>query len=441
MSNIKNKTFNRTLLMATTVAFTMLSSAATAADADDRIKELEARIKKLEALISDKGDIPSTGKNKAVVTKFSPSPTFESADGNFSFTPTGRLHLDTTFIDDDVNDFADGTNLRRARLGAKGKVGEDWAYKFEIDLGGESTNVADAFIRYSGFEAFDLKVGNFKPAFGLEQNTSSNHITFIERAGPTSVFSRSRLLSAGIFTGNSFASAGWTVSGEDPGNNSGADDEGWSTDARLTVAPIAEKGRVLHLGAGASYRTPNGSATTLQNRVRPTTGFGDRIIDTGNISDVDNTVTFNGELAAVYEGLTLQGEYFYQTVNRENGSQDAEFDGWYASASYLLTGETRPYKASAGKFKRIVPDNPFSLKNGTWGAWEIAARYETTDLTDLGAGVSGGELDAVTFGLTWYARKHIRFLANYSILDSDSTANPNPNDDPNVLNFRAQVDF
>jgi hypothetical protein len=56
------------------------------------------------------------------------------------------------------------------------------------------------------------------------------------------------------------------------------------------------------------------------------------------------------------------------------GAPNLKFDGGYAQASYVLTGESHPYNASSASYGGIAPANPFSLTGGGWGAWEIAAR-------------------------------------------------------------------
>jgi hypothetical protein len=92
-----------------------------------------------------------------------------------------------------------------------------------------------------------------------------------------------------------------------------------------------------------------------------------------------------------------------------------KFQGGYAQAAYVLTGETRPYNAASAAYGGIVPANPFSLTGG-WGAWEIAGRYSTIDLNDrLGAanGVPGGRQTIYTVALNWYVNRNVRFMFDY----------------------------
>jgi phosphate-selective porin OprO/OprP len=79
-----------------------------------------------------------------------------------------------------------------------------------------------------------------------------------------------------------------------------------------------------------------------------------------------------------------------------------KFNGGYAQASWVLTGETHTYNsAAAAAYGGIVPLNPFSLTGGGWGAWEIAGRISTIDLNDQLAaanGVAGGRQTVYLYG-------------------------------------------
>jgi phosphate-selective porin OprO/OprP len=109
-------------------------------------------------------------------------------------------------------------------------------------------------------------------------------------------------------------------------------------------------------------------------------------------------------------------------VQRLLGLPSVSFEGWYAEGSWTITGESRQYNPSAGAYAGIIPNNPFSLSAGGWGAWEIAARYSHVDLNDLSTpgiptaatnGVAGGAQNIYTIGLNWYVSRNVRFMFNY----------------------------
>ena len=369
-----------------------------------------------------------------------PSPKIESTDGKYSFQPFGRIHLDTTQFDDDKHDHANNSNFRRARLGFKGKLGEDFKYKSEMDFAEEGVNFKEVTLTYTGLDSADIKVGHQKPSFGMEQNTSSNYLMLIERSAATNAFTRDEEIGINVLGGGDNWSLAAGVFNEDAGNDDTGEDEDVTFDVRGSVNALAladpETSNVLHLGAGVSHRRPTGSVSFS---AKPA-GDGDKIINTGSIASVDDVTVYGVEAAAVFGPVSFQSEYFTADLSRSGGSADADFDGFYGQVGWFITGESRPYKGKKGNFSRVKPKSPFSLKNGGMGAWEVLARFENVDLNDTGSGIMGGELDNTSVGVNWHLTDHVRLMANVIDVDTDNNAVV-ADDDPTVFNFRAQWDF
>lgn len=110
---------------------------------------------------------------------------------DLEITPGGRLHLDYAVHDADVVPLDDNFLVRRARIGLDGKINADWSFEIVYDFaaGGD---FKDAYLRYSGWNPGAITIGQFKVPFGLEELTSSNNITFIERALPDATFAPDR---------------------------------------------------------------------------------------------------------------------------------------------------------------------------------------------------------------------------------------------------------
>ena len=95
---------------------------------------------------------------------------------------------------------------------------------------------------------------------------------------------------------------------------------------------------------------------------------------------------------------------------------NVKFDGGYAQASYVLTGENHKYLPDSASYGGIIPANPFSLASGGWGAWEIAGRVSTMNLNDQLAtanGVAGGQQTVYTAALNWYINGNVRFMFDF----------------------------
>ena len=363
-----------------------------------------------------------------------------SGDGDFKFQLGGRAMIDAAFYDKDKTRLGNGAELRRARLFAKGTVYHDWFYKAQVDFAGNSTSLKDFYLGYSGFDSAKIKIGHFKEPFSLEELTSSKYITFMERGLPNA-FSPGRNTGLSMSThGDKWgAAAGYFFEGVK--NSDSPKSQGWGATGRVHFAPLAEKERVVHLGAAVSYRGSDGD-NEIRFRERPESHVtSTRLVDTGTVSGYDNQTLFGLEAATVYGPFSLQGEYMQASVDVSGSGSDPDFSGWYVYGSYFLTGEHRPYKASSGTFGRVKPTSVVG-KGGT-GAWEIAARYSSIDLAD--SGYTGGEEDNITLGLNWYATPNVRFMANYVRASTDPSS-PSKfagagDEDINIFQVRSQIDF
>jgi phosphate-selective porin OprO/OprP len=142
---------------------------------------------------------------------------------------------------------------------------------------------------------------------------------------------------------------------------------------------------------------------------------------------------FGAELAFVYSMFSAQAEYILSSVNRPPGEDDPSFSGYYIYVSCWLTGEHRKYKPAAAAFSRVKPKNNFDLRKGTWGAFELALRYSSLDLTD--AGILGGELGNISTGINWHLNPHTRIMLNYVISNLEDVGKAN------FIGMRFQIDF
>ncbi|MGZ0076806.1 OprO/OprP family phosphate-selective porin [Methylomonas sp. YC3] len=384
---------------------------------------------------------------------------FESANKDFQFRLGGRIHADASYSSGDDNlvennahvEANDGTEIRRARIEMLGTFYKDWDFKSQWDFADDNVRTKDLFIEYTGLKDFEIVAGQQKQAFSRELQESSNDMMFMERSlmnalnEPT--VDRAIGLNVGSFhkdwTGQ-VGIYGETITANTQNNNA---DEGWAINTRWTWAPLNEKTKLIHLGIAGNYRDPNASngvlnpASSLRLRSETSHMSNLHLIDTGNITNVNAIQMVGLEANALYGPFSLGGEYTQMWLDREGGQADNEFNGWYTEASYTITGESRKYKK--GKFYKVEPNKNFSLKNGTWGAWEVAARYSEADLNS--GNVRGGQMSLLTVALNWYINNNIRFMADYNkTLDmNNSPVITRDRNEPNIDTFmlRGQLAF
>tara|TARA_B110000438_G_scaffold90420_1_gene89896 strand:- start:1558 stop:2652 length:1095 start_codon:yes stop_codon:yes gene_type:complete len=333
----------------------------------------------------------------------------------------GRIQADATRFDNDVFSYGNGTELRRARLYVRGNLSDEWDYRVQYDFAPEDPELKDGYVRYNGFENTRITLGNFKQFSSLEELTSSNNITFTERALLNSLVT-SRRLGVGIQHWNERYSVAVSTYTHEANNLV----RGSGVASRFVYRP--ELGDTLfHLGVNIAREEDDDDVVRI--RARPESHQDDhRIVNTDKISGIDTYNKLGFEAAFVNGRFSGQAEYVQQNLERDVGS-DLDFEGYYAYVSYFLTNDSRPYSNTDAAFGTVSPSS-------RGGAWEVAARVSHLDLNSID--IMGGAADTVTFGVNYYMTRNLRFAANYVMADSDDIAG---DDDPHSLVFRLRWTF
>ncbi len=312
----------------------------------------------------------------------------------------------------------------------------------------QSTAFKDVYIQMRELPVIgNVRVGHFKECFGLEQLTSDNYTTFMERSvDDEGAFVPGRNDGIMAYNWTESQRATWAIGAFT--NQTGYDQpptfqyDHWGLDLtmRATYLPWydeASGGRgLLHLGADYAYRSAPDHIANFA--ARPECNFAPSIVNltagtstatSTDLTDVNDWQVVDGEAALVYGPLSFQTEVFGATVNRLGGVNN-NFTGAYAYVSYFLTGENRPYNRKMGVFDRVIPyENFFRVRTCDdnvctgRGAWEIAYRVSYIDMLD-GLNVKGaGMATDHTFGLNWYMNPFTRVMFNYvHSIDTYNTA-------------------
>jgi phosphate-selective porin OprO/OprP len=444
-------------LAAVLLSGTSLLAVPGAAHADaisDRLAALQAQIDDLGNTVADlkraqsaqysdvqkqrAGDIQFSFKNGRFTAK--------SSDGEFAISTRALVQFDAAYYGQGTVpagvDFASGTNFRRARAGISGVLFKDWSFEFIYDFGGsgiEASTISSAYIQYDGLGPVHIKVGAYPAPESFEDSTSASDLLFLERSQPAdlarSVAGSDGRNAATIFAydDNYFAAVSYT--GALVGD-AATFDEQQTIVARGAYRLVGSDSVNFAVGADTTYaiKLPDllagpASPHALQLRERPELNVDSqnkRLIDTGVI-DASHYWQWGLEATGNYHSLYAQGGYFhYDVTRRASLLADPDFDGWYVQGSWVITGESKPWKAERGAYGLPSPDQP--LGHGGAGAWEVAARYSTLDLNfHEGApltptpadGIRGGEQHIWTVGLNWYPNSAIRFQLDFQHTNVD----------------------
>lgn len=386
-----------TTLMATTALAAMITLPAAAQDLSELKAQIEALTKKVE-------ELQKTTAQIAIVKKSEPAPAFATRDGKYEMNMRGRIYADTAWISDSDDTMSvKATEFRTARLGIEGKAGKNVKYKMEADFAGNEVTIKDAYLQYSS-DMGAFKFGQFKTANSLDEQTSSRHISVLERASFTDAFSLSRQIGVGYglkgknYTFNTGVFVGSAGTSEE--------DEGMTFAARGTYGGSFVNGNYM-VGASVRFRD-NGDAGNFRYRQRPHSHLSaHRFVETPKLSGKD---TFYAIEAAVSSGSLWGASEWAWNTAKIDGGDNYTFNGGYAEIGYFLTGEKRPLKLDKGAWGRPKVNSPFG--EGGKGALALVARFDTIDLNDMD--VMGGKQNTYILGANWYLNHYTRVVVNYS---------------------------
>jgi phosphate-selective porin OprO/OprP len=486
---------NKILTGAVSAAVLSLSGMVYADTTEDLVNALVTK----GVLTEEEGALLSKGHDKKkantpVVKNKGGKFSIQSADGANEIALTGRMHFDyrATDVDDDALDnsdtdeydvdgksMSDEFEMRRARIGIKGKLSNVWKYDVVLNANGKSgKNLDTASLTFAPSKPFQVQFGRFKQAFNLEGLTSSNDIDFNERSFINQISPHKKLGVA--IKGEPTKGMTYMVTKYQEAYNTDTVENENNYSGRLTydfASANKIKDSIFHVGisgftedyAATPKSSSNGGTSTHAKFLKFKSagrGFsplfrmdqgGETLGATGYSAKAKQQVHIESNIFGL-EGILakgpfkLQGEYAggkFESKDEINGNDmSADIQTAYLSANYMLTGEHYSKSYKGGKMKGIKVANPFDFENGTGtGAWEIGARYEYLDVDNIkidntGAATSSrvvGALDCgvatdddytscnngkgganqYTLGLKWIANPNVLAKISYTYSDYD----------------------
>lgn len=406
-------------------------------------------------------------------------PVFSSADGRFTAAIRVLGQFDSAYYMQGGNarslpaangpELSSGANFRRAWLGVYGTAFGDWSYVANYDFGGSAGtespgHIQSLFVEYDGLKPFAFRIGAYPPPAGLEDGTASSDTMFLERNSPADI---GRNMAGG--EGRDAASilyiddrifGAFSVTGGKVGDSPVYQEQNallgrlsglLYSDQDTKVVLSASGNDILKLPDITPGPNPT-SAITLSDPPELTVdSTGSKLVSTGALS-ANGASQWAVEGGAEWRNFYGQAGYFGYDVDRSHyGLSDANFSGWYAQASWVLTGERKAYKSSLGAFAMPTPDDPFSIDQGI-GAWELVGRFSDIDLNDNQGiadetaptdGVRGGDQRIWTTGINWYPNSLFRFMLDYQNIGVSrlSSSGANVGQTIQAISLRAEISY
>ena len=481
---------------------------ASAASTDDRLKALEQELQDVNTQLADLkrsqsdqyGDVNRQIGGFVQVKLDNGRPTFTSADGNFSLAIRALAQLDWGYYSQSASaaalpaaygpDLSSGTNFRRVYLGIQGKAFGNWWYNANFDFGGSGGtetpgHIQSVYLQYDGLAPFAFRVGAYPAPANIEDGTSAGDTIFLERNAPSDL---QRNIAGGdgrdavsvLYTGDEiFGALSYTGAKV---QDSAVFDEQQSLLGRLSDRLWHDAQSNFVIGANGTYviKLPDAVSNGLPNL---SNAPGATALNSVTLSDPPElTIDSNGiklantgalptrhvaqwglEAAGNYENLYAQAGYYgfdverapvaykvfssattsaTQVVRPSNNS----LSGWYVQASWILTGEQKPYSVANGAFTAPKVLHPFNFgEDAGWGAFELAGRFSDLNLNSHALDTSnvitawtgaanrthtffnterGGDQRILTAELNWYPNNFVKFGFAYQYVQVSRLQSP-----------------
>lgn len=372
-------------------------------DLKKKVEDLESRLKKLE-------EQKQTQQEKKTETTFDEGFWTVGKDDKLRVGASGqfdgRFFLDNTEGDSNFL-------IRRARVFATGMLETYYNYMIMGKWDQQTPALHFAWLEDQHLPYARVRIGLFKEPFSMEGLHSDHYWDFDERsltianllqledigAMVSGKFLEDRIeYGVGIFNGRA----------RTPDNNANKEFV-----TRIVVSPLNK------LFLGASYSTSTQKESLAAQTFK--TGAGTTIWTWASSTKVDDTRERKGaDIEWICGPVAVRAEYLavdWGNIQRNASLEKFTSSGWFIEASWVMTGE------DVRRNKNVLPKKNFDPAAGGWGAWQLAARYESFKLDDgvLDKGLATGtdKINGFTAGVNCYMNPHVQLKIDWQRIEFD----------------------
>ncbi len=270
-----------------------------------------------------------------------------------------------TFSDPEESTFA----FRRARIGVRGRLLEDFSYYFMLEtspfIGGVgSAYLMDAFVTWDKYNWTRISIGSFKQPFGLEVSTPCNALVTIDRAIVSDqLVSPQRDYGITILGGNKYTKFGYAIALM---NGRGLNVKDNNNKKDIIGRATYKLFDFMTLGGSFRFGYPN--------------------------NNVDTRTTYGGEILMKFNNLHIQAEYIH-----DEGDYNRAAGGGCGSEPMEL-GDERD-----GAYGMVWYDTKWNIQP----VFKYEFFDQDLDIKDIGYS------ERMTLGLNYFFSPKIRLQVNY----------------------------
>ena len=353
--------------------------------------------------------------------------------------PSGRILFDAAYInpqhqEDELNS---GVGIPDMRVGV-GFSYDKWKGKIDMGYAYGKVNMKDVWLEYDFDKQNFVRGGYFIHQYGFQSSTSSSFKETMEEPQSNAVFNNDRMI--GLMYEHSakkfLATASVVVETDAMKQTTDATGhEALGAMTRLLYRPFAERGKMLQVGISGGIEGARYNSNDALNHKQFTlnTRWPTRVAKINSqsavVTDAKTMYKFSPEAMYSYGRFAIVGQYFLNSITRDNQQETFTGSGAYVTLRGLIKG--RNYSPNMGDGGIATPDP---------GNMELCLQYNYTSLSDDTAGIYGGYLNDWALCYNFYPNKYMiwRVRASYTkVTNRDGFAN----NEVSILETRLQVKF
>ena len=353
--------------------------------------------------------------------------------------PSGRILFDAAYVNPQhqEDELKSGVGIPDFRVGVGFTYGQ-WKGKVDMGYAYGKVNMKDVWLEYDFDKQNFIRGGYFIHQYGFQSSTSSSFKETMEEPQSNACFNNDRMIGLMYeYNGKKFLGTASVVVETDAMKQTTdvTGNEGVGVMTRLLYRPYAERGKMFQVGVSGGIEGARYSSKEELNHKQFTlsTRWPMRVAKVNSqqavVTDAKAMYKFSPEVMYSYGRFAVIGQYFLNSISRENNLKTFTGSGAYVTLRGLIKG--RNYAPNMGDGGIATPDP---------GNMELCLQYNYTSLSDASAGVYGGYLNDWALCYNYYPNKYMiwRVRASWTKVTNRSGFADN---EATILETRLQVKF